>query len=222
MKLEFDSISELEQFLMFSAHIGQAFTARPQAPAPAKMDEATVSDNGASSALSALSGGEPAGEDAGADADEVVADTAPKRKRRTKAEIAAGEAAALQARGDSGELAVDATQALAAMPATVEMRSSEDEVPAGRNANPFAQSPATQAILEAPTHAASLAAAGEAMQRPLEVSGIDHLRACQSFIQAHGMQKYNESFRDGLNANIATYTAEQRAQHVGVLHSLAT
>lgn len=230
MELKFDSISELEQFLMFSAHIGRAFA---QAPSPDKtsgMDQPTVSDNGGSTEpAAALSVGDQAGNEAGAEvaltADDAPASTdRPKRTRRTKAEMEAERAA-----GNAPASSVEAAQP--DISATTSAATAESaSTPAG--ANPFAQaSPATQAILEAPNQSAAVLAGMAAMQSnpppeepaaPVRViESIEHLRACQSFIQTYGMTKYNESFRDGLNANIAAYTPEQRAQHVAILETLA-
>ncbi|HWT34746.1 MAG TPA: hypothetical protein VN289_00610 [Paraburkholderia sp.] len=208
MNLQFDTLQELEQFLMFSAHIGRAFATAPQdtvcneplPPADAYVQAAEAMSQSLAGAPEAV---EPP------NAAEV-----PKRKRRTKAEIEADEKAA----------AVASAPELEPTP--------EPQADAPGDGNPFAQSAATQAILEAPTHAATMAAAGEAMQRPFEeaaptptarvVESIDHLRACQAFIQKHGMPKYNESFQGGLSANIAAYTPEQRVQHVMILESLTS
>ena len=239
MELKFDSISELEQFLMFSAHIGRAFAQAPQGPAyeaekqapqgPAYEAEKqapqgpayeevkkTRHEDGSVSTLSVGAPPDMSAQDVAtaiAEAIEVNAYGKPKRTRRTKAEMDAARAVetATQPEGRIEAAAIIAN-------------------PTGTN--PFAQaSPATQAILEAPNQSAAVLAGMAAMQSnpPTEepaaparaIESIEHLRACQSFIQAHGMTKYNESFRDGLSANIAAYTPEQRAQHVAILETLA-
>lgn len=223
MELKFDSISELEQFLMFSAHIGRAFA---QAPTPVPEDEqlstkasrpddppvpdADHTPEQRAVALAAMQASAT---------DEAAQEETPKRKRRTKAEMEAERFAA---------------QVQASTPDTKDETSVNTTVIIDQSAgaNPFAQaSPATQAILEAPNQSAAVLAGMAAMQSnppaeeptaaPREIASIDHLRACQSFIQAHGMTKYNESFQGGLNANIAAYTPEQRAQHVAILETLA-
>lgn len=230
MKLEFDSIGELEQFLMFSAHIGKAFAPAPSHLAEdSRKDKATVSGNGASAESASLSSaGDPA--DAVADSSvpaEESATTAvidkPARKRRTKAEMEAERTA------ERPEMHVSSPR-----PPIVELHS-EPLAPQG---NPFAIAPAMQAILDAPNQQAAALASMAALQaeitstptvheralqiltEPARIESIAHLRACQGFIQKHGMPKYNESFTEGLNANIAIYSPEQRALHLAVLESL--
>ena len=211
MNLQFDSIGELEQFLMFAAHIGRAFATAPAAEH--QMDQPTVSENGGSTEPESPPLGDQAGEDTDGAAAATGAPSEPvKRKRRTKAEMI--EAAAL---AQAAPILAEATAAYAPELAQ-EIASAES------NPNPFAQAPAIQAILDAPTHAASLAAAAAAMQKPLDelpvVTSLQHLQECQQFIQKHGMPKYSESFRDGLTANIAAYTDEQRSQHVAILRAM--
>lgn len=229
MNLQFDNLNELEQFLMFSAHIGRAFMPAPAGNSPINEGVAdvqeTVTNNGTSTAPNVnLSSGEQAGQDAGAGSvgaepaeTEVNGQGKEKRKRRTKAEIEAERVQAELAAGAAG-----------AQPDTFGTVPATGADFAG--ANPFAQaSPATQAILEAPNQSAATLAGIAAMQSnpptneapAPEIASIDHLRACQSFIQAHGMTKYNESFKDGLHVNIVNYTPEQRAQHVAILNELA-
>lgn len=216
MNLQFDSIDELEQFLMFSAHIGKAFTPAPSTdyPADLKTEPVTLAEETEPAATTQ-------GEDGPLLADGGTSAEPPKRKRRTKAELQA--AADETARADGDNLAAQLPPAN-----DDEAKAQIDAIPG--TDNPFAQpSPTTQTILEAPNQSAATLAGMAAMQRPLDaepvaapraIESIDHLRACQSFIQKHGMAKYNESFRDGLNANIAIYTPEQRAQHVGILEAL--
>ena len=233
MNLQFDSIKELEQFLMFSAHIGRAFAvAPPHAPDAAAEDRpGEVTDEvlpgeytNANDLIATLRA--PATTAQGEDGP-LMADggTPAKRKRRTKAEIEAERAA------EGKTVAALAEAAQPDISATTTAASAESVATPGAG-NPFAvASPATQAILEAPNQSTAILAGIAAMQTnppvagdpvaPRVVESIEHLRACQSFIQAHGMARYNESFRDGLNANITTYTPEQRAQHVGILEAFA-
>lgn len=196
MNLQFDSIGELEEFLMFTAHIGRAFAT---APSVAPMNQAAVSCNEASpepvanlsagasignetdaalAATGSASATDTQGEDGAAPAE------APQRKRRTKAEIEAERAAA------AGEV---------------------PSAPAGMAAT---QNVSTAPVLDVRARAAAILA------DPARVESIAHLRACQGFIQKHGMPKYNESFREGLNANIAVYQPDQRALHLAILESL--
>lgn len=253
MKLKFDSIAELEQFLMFSAHIGSAFQTAPLAggePAPKVMqvhDEVQVEP--ASSVTGDLqSVREYAAELANAPTEQEQAEQPaekPKRTRRTKAETEA-------------ERAGNAAAVVAAPPADGSATTSAalvESVSTQAAGNPFAApstiAPAMQAILDAPNQVSALAAAATATQNaetapaetapaeqaaatafPLEtraaqiaedpaaVDQFAHLKACQAFIQRHGMNKYNESFTNGLNANIVAYQPEQRALHLAILESL--
>ena len=229
MELRFDSINELEQFLMFSAHIGAAFaTQTPQTAAIAALDAyANAGYPGAQPPADMPEGTAhiaeaevfAQGEDGPLVAD--GGDAKPKRTRRTKAEMEAARAADALAELNAGAESDPLT------PGVVGPATSPNPV----DANPFAvASPATQAILEAPNQSAATLAGIAAMQTapvdeapaaPRVIESIEHLRACQSFIQEHGMTKYNESFRDGLNANIAAYTPEQRSLHVSILSQLA-
>lgn len=237
MKLEFDNIGELEQFLMFSAHVGRAFQPMPPVEPEetgagnAQHDHAQGGDRDVSNSDRALADGSEylqAAEEATA----TAATDKPKRTRRTKAEIEAERAGNAQSNDNS---ALAEAQAEAAGVA--------DAAPSPQG-NPFAGgnvAPAMQAILDAPNQVSALAAAATAVQnaetapgvavdvmaRALEigadasaVESIAHLRACQGFIQKHGMPKYNESFTHGLSPNIAAYQPEQRALHLAVLESL--
>lgn len=258
MNLQFDSIRELEEFLMFTAHIGRAFATAPSA---APMDQATVSRNGASSEpVANLSAGDPAGnetdaapaaadaasatdtqgEDGALLADGAAPAEAPRRKRRTKAEIEAERAAAA---GEVPNVPAAGPTEMSVQPSVSESLSSSEtatgSVPVAPAGNPFAVAPAMQAVLDAPNQGAATLAGMAATQNvstapvldvraraaailadPARVESIAHLRACQGFIQKHGMPKYNESFRDGLNANIAVYQPDQRALHLAILESL--
>lgn len=234
MNLQFDSISELEQFLMFSAHIGKAFAVAPREAAatqPVQHVDPAADFYVAPTVETEMTPGQSVAhfEAQTAINEAHVAATVSanaeiaKRKRRTKAEMEAARAKeASAANAEAAPAGGSATTSAAA--ASVQL------TPAGDN--PFAvASPATQAILEAPNQSAATLAGMAAMQSnppsdeqpaaPRVIESIEHLRACQAFIQAHGMTKYNESFKDGLNANIAAYTPEQRAQHIAILEQIA-
>lgn len=252
MNLQFDSIRELEEFLMFTAHIGRAFAT---APSVAPMNQAAVSCNEASSEpVANLSAGDPAGNEtdvapvaAGSASatdnkgeDGAAPAEAPRRKRRTKAEIEAERAAAA---GEVPNVPAAGPTEMSVQPSVSESLSSSEtatgSVPVAPAGNPFAVAPAMQAVLDAPNQGAATLAGMAATQNvstapvldvraraaailadPAQVESIAHLRACQGFIQKHGMPKYNESFREGLNANIAVYQPDQRALHLAILESL--
>lgn len=233
MKLEFDTIGELEQFLMFSAHIGRAFATvptpsgtgelkhDPRADNVAAHVRETVTDNNGTSSEPAaiLSAGTPAGNEAGAAATTTASAPAstdmPKRKRRTKAEMEAERTAASISQDDAEQ-----AEGVGTGP--------DQDEPAGATmplGNPFAMTAvAIQTAIDAQQTAASVASiadrAAAILNDPDAVESIAHLRACQGFIQKHGMPKYNESFTEGLNANIAIYSPEQRALHLAILESL--
>lgn len=203
MKFEFDSLSELEQFLMFSAHIGRAFAT---APAP---EQVAMSANVPSELRTEI---DKAPGVAAVIAAQEEAEK-PTRKRRTKAEIEAERAAEVPV----GASVPDVTVA----PAETAAEQVAEPAPQG---NPFAAAPAMQAILDAPNQGAATLAAMAALNAPVvelkPIESIDHLRACQAFIQKHGMTKYNESFGGALSPNIAAYTPEQRSEHVAKLEAL--
>jgi hypothetical protein len=246
MKLEFDSIGELEQFLMFTAHVGKAFQSAPVEPVKVTSEASSLADQSFAASVLAVDDGEQsiahrAEQDARNEefiAANVAANAeAPKRKRRTKAEIEAERAGELPNAPADGQTATSAEPSASESPL-----SSETATGTVPNGNPFAVAPTVQAVLDAPNQGAATLAAMAATQNattapqatggtvqdraaaimlePAAVESIAHLRACQGFIQKHGMTKYNESFKEGLNANIAAYQPEQRALHLAVLESL--
>jgi hypothetical protein len=253
MKLEFDNLTELEQFLMFSAHIGKQLHVAPQTNV--SMHVTRAPDNLATE-MAALDRAMSGAIDAGDGAHDTIeeddtanqVDIAPKRKRRTKAEIEAERAGKIAAA--PAEAAQPDTSASTIVEyvvaeqtqggADAQRQEAQETAPRG---NPFAVSPSTQAILEATEQSAATLAGMAAMQaeapaEQVEASGgrdarvaailaegaltdsLAHLKRCQAFIQKHGMAKYNESFSEGLTANIAVYTPEQCALHVALLEEL--
>src|ERR1700758_690735 len=102
MKLEFDSISELEQFLMFSAHIGKAFAVAPVSEPVQRVDPAAdfyVAPEAAYHATisaqteATLAAIPPAQDKIDTQEEDIAKEFATKRKRRTKAEMEAERAA---------------------------------------------------------------------------------------------------------------------------------
>jgi hypothetical protein len=245
MELKFESLGELDQFMQFCAHVGRQIVGSSDVPGELLATAADVKLTAVDAAYAAAGypGALPPETDpvdvadahnASLGAPDAPATTdKPKRTRRTKAEMEAERAGNAPA-ATAAVTAIDSTDSVSASPAS----SSSETEPRG---NPFAQSPATQAILEAPNQSQAILAGMAAMQTGADESpkasrgdrvaallaegtlteSLAHLKYCQAFIQKHGMAKYNESFADGLTANIAVYTPEQCALHVAILEELA-
>lgn len=223
MKLEFDSLADLNDFLQWAdGYSGsQNVTVRIPASAAMAMGAASVRERIAGSGggvdtrvgvvafdtpqqpLQAdhvsLGDKVPEGEGVG---DSQVEQTA-RRKRRTKAEIAADSKAADGAK----EAKAEEPGALAA----------ETPPTAQTGTNPFDTA-------AAPGHAApagTLASTRPDDSADTTVTPFQHLTRAREFIAKHGMPKYNESFaKAGLDANVMAYTAEQRALHLEALAAL--
>lgn len=226
MRLEFNSCNELAEFLEFSRMIGAGTRSagnEPPIPSPATVSEEEQ-----------LPPAEP---------ETSTDDNAPKRKRRTKAEIEADKAAAEQPA--AGTPSDDA--------AAAQTSPSADD-------NPFAAqrtSPAVQAILNAPDQRTATLAGMAAMQSGVsdasasetseavaasaagdvteflearaaelltanpQAKAVEHLKKCQEFIGAHGRARYDESFTlTGLPKTIATFKAPEIAKHQAALEYL--
>lgn len=127
---------------------------------------------------------------------------AARRKRRTKAEIAADEKAAADAAATkSQEPTAEATETPA------------DATTAPDGANPFA---AAEPAAETPANPTAEPDAADTTVTPFQ-----HLTRAREFIAKHGMPKYNESFaKAGLDANVMGYSAYQRALHMDALAAL--
>lgn len=227
MNLQFDNLTELEEFLMFSAHIGRAF-ATQAAPDVRVKDE--PADSRSIEEFDRAMQGEDGPILATGAAEQTPGEVIekPKRTRRTKAEIEAERAGNAVAPAEVAQPDTSGTTSVAAAESA--------STPAGAEprGNPFAAAPGIQAILDAPDQSAATLAAMAALthtQREARVEQIlaegtltdslAHLKYCQKFIQMHGMSKYNESFVEGLKVNIADYKPEQRALHVALLEELA-
>ena len=142
------------------------------------------------------------------------------RKRRTKAEIAADEAAVRDA---AAQLVADAPanptvgDVLAVFGAT--------QADAATTAVPIEE---LQGVNGETVHVG-----GAPVESPSSVappSDIEHLRLCREFIATHGMNKYDRSFElagiekdaSGTAKNIMAFTDTDRAKHAAALAHLAT
>lgn len=206
MQLTFDSIQELEQFVLFAGHLGKQFAAAEHAfEAAARTQNTSVSIN---ASLTPDSGIQASGEliarqdssEAPIVQDDVEAPqeaAVAKRKRRTKAEMAEDT---LTAR--SGPIAIapqsDVTEAVSQL--------SADEVMHPQSSEEFGVR----------------VRAAELLTQPEAINSIAHLRACQDFIKRFGLPEYSKGFSDsfGLNSNVMAYEDTDRARHLAVLEYL--
>lgn len=221
MKLEFDSVDDLDIFLHWADKYRRASAAAPQGVAGSVGDVIGARLEAAGSTYTA-GDGSPADQEArtmqlgpytvgdggvgvggssgtagGSDAGKTQPTEPVKRKRRTKAEIEADEEAAKAAAAD----AVRTAGASVAAEGTNPFEAAADDTKVG-----------TLNDGTAPTGDA----AGEEVVTPFQ-----HLTRAREFIGKHGMQKYNESFaKAGLDPNVMTYTAYQRALHIDALNAL--
>lgn len=206
MKLEFDSLADLNDFLQWA----DTYRTGPEGAVP-----------GVSGGIQPCTGEvafdtpqQPLQADH-VSLNDKVPETSPepaRRKRRTKAEIEAADKAAAGAEQAKAQGSQDAGEAsLEAARATL-----RDKEPAPAGTNPFDTAPR-------PDHAAPAAAAGAQPDDSADttVTPFQHLTRAREFIAKHGMPKYNESFaKAGLDANVMAYTAEQRALHLEALTAL--
>lgn len=241
MELKFESLGELDQFMQFCAHVGRQIVGGEPVQSvdhTADFYRAPVADDTPEvSAEESIAERERQNTVNEAFIAETVAANAeaakPKRTRRTKAEMEAARAVDTPPAYDTPEGAQHVAAAHDAAQPEPEPRG-----------NPFAASPSTQAILDAPNQSAATLAGMAAMQQGVGetmpaapatrqqrimrimaegvlTDSLAHLKHCQKFIQSHGMAVYEKSFADGLTTNIAVYTAEQCALHVAILEELA-
>lgn len=224
MKLEFDSIDELENFTDWALRYGAAWVAAQRgvsgsAGATTSMGQVTIAAGGVSGTagqaffdtpLTPVSHEGPSSISVGTSgASEGTPAEPAKRKRRTKAEIEADEAEAAitraaEAARASGEASLEAARATL-----------RDKAP--ESSNPF-DVQHTAAGMPPPD-----ADPSPATEEPVDttVTPFKHLTRAREFIAKHGMPKYNESFaKAGLDANVMAYTAEQRALHLEALAAL--
>lgn len=235
MKLEFDSVSDLQDFLDWSLRYGAAWASLQRGPstaAPAAaplepyptIDTSGVAFDTPPAALTATppdAGCDPATEAAKEQAGKVPeqASEPTKRKRRTKAEIEA----------DEKRIAVDA---LARQVADGNRKEFAEEVAVAyakgdeKAAEPAAQPEGTNPFEQAATPAAEAASPAADPADPVAgeesiVTPFQHLTRAREFIGKHGMPKYNESFaKAGLDPNVMAYTGYQRALHIDALDAL--
>lgn len=236
MKLEFDSVEDLNDFLRWAT----LYPAPGVAPASAGGSVSLTFPEIDAPAAELPAFGLPA---------DVAFDTPPtgdaqapanmppaepqKRKRRTKAEIEADEKAAKGAR--TGEIppqgpapaatnaggSVDVARVVNA-DGTVTTTSvglppdvKPEEVTARpQGANPFAQSEVVDNTVSTP----EVVAGGEGDPAEAVVTPFQHLTRARDFIAKHGMPKYNETFaKAGLDANVMAYSAYQRGVHMATM-----
>lgn len=219
MKIEFDSLTDLDNFFRWVAKRGAPVMV--QLPAAETLSElvdevaaeiAQLPEIEAPKSDRDLSG-PPVAEMAAA------AEAKPARKRRTKAEMEAARAAdaQLDSASQTGELLSETTPA-----------GTQAAIAPENTANPFAQQelpadsgPAVEAT-PAPKGELIEFMAARLAERP-EVSQIEHLNLARAFISKHGMPKYNESFAlVGLSSNVMTFGPTECAKHAAVLDFLAS
>jgi hypothetical protein len=231
MKLEFDNLDELEQFLTFCGRgtedmqfrlpkdVLKSLLTGDVASGPTGLaagdvafdtppDGVGITDKPGDTGSSDTQAGDKAPEQPGEPA---------KRTRRTKAQIEADKAAAAEAEARTREALAAAGNA-------------EPGDPADKGANPFAEPGASDADRmkqRASELAGNAAATGddapetEAPPSDGTVSVIEHLNLARRFIAAHGTVKYNETFAlVGLDGNVMGYTPEQRTVHAEALQRL--
>lgn len=221
MKLEFDSIDDLKHFLNWA----ETFHGKPTTVI--NVTGAGGGSGGVAGSLSApLVGAEqwpkidatgvafdaPVSPESG-EATPPAGDTKPadspeptKRKRRTKAEIEADEAAAVAAKAaQAAGGSVDVAR-VAHADGTVTTRSVGLQDVGAEGAETLNGDKKPEPADEA----------GESVVTPFQ-----HLTRAREFIAKHGMPKYNESFtKAGLDANVMAYSAFQRALHLTALDEL--
>jgi uncharacterized protein YciI len=217
LHLTFESVRDLREFLDFAYETGRLVAAGREAPAPTSEDDNESVCQGVGTEVSAEESIANHEAQNAANAAFIAANVAEnaavaKRKRRTKAEIAADEAAA------------------AVVNEAIEPTS---DAPAD-NGNPFEQvgSENVQAILNAPDQKSAIAAgiaatsSGTTDELPARddaaaMDAITHLNRCREFIASQGMPKYNESFTvAGLQPNVMAYSDADRAHHAAALDHL--
>lgn len=205
MKLEFDSIQELDAFLSWADNYsaGANVTLRVPSADVRKMfaldvetpDVASLADPQGDVAFDTPQ--QPLQADH-VSLNDKVPETSPepaRRKRRTKAEIEADDKAAAEAAAAKAQ------------------ETPADASTAPEGANPFA---AVETAAETPTTPAAEPDAADTTVTPFQ-----HLTRAREFIAKHGMPKYNESFaKAGLDANVMGYSAYQRALHMDALAAL--
>lgn len=203
MKLEFDNLSELNDFLdwakRFGKHVAHARQSAGEGvsctggPLPT-LDEHAFDPPPAPD----LTDMDPPGRvDRAAEATEPA-----KRKRRTKAEIEA--AAAAEAKPEEAAALAEAVQ---------QDKAAEVQTPP-EGANPF-----EQAAAPAVDHVA--AADDVPNAEPDVVTPFQHLTRGREFIAKHGMPKYLETFtKAGTDPNVMGYSAYQRGLHMAAMDEL--
>lgn len=218
MKLEFDSIDDLNHFLNWAetfrgkpthiVHLAGGGGGSGGEAIPVTISGVSgasgVADTGDAPRMPPPVSGDPTGACLQPN-DAAQQDHAPKRKRRTKAEIEADNAA---------DAAADAERAAHAAQEAAEV--------AAKGANPFEQPAAggTEAPVP-PAETAPAADAGTESDAEEVVTPFQHITRARAYIAKYGTANYGESFaKAGLDANVMAYTAYQRALHVATLDEM--
>lgn len=212
MRIEFDSLTDLEQFIEFAGFV------RPCIPTAGKLIKEQIFTVGEPDADGPIEAPESDRDLSGHPVAEAAAEAKPARKRRTKAEMAAARAvgAQLDSASQIGEALSETTPA-----------GTQTAIAPENTGNPFAQQelPKTEPVEEKqPAKHGDLTEflASRLAERP-EVSQIEHLNLARAFIGKHGMPKYNESFAlVGLSSNVMTFGPTECAKHAAVLDFLAS
>jgi hypothetical protein len=180
MKLIFDNTTELSDFLLFCAKLGNLTAHESEMQPDDAVDPTPEGDITSSAALTEERKPEP--DDA----------QAPRRKRRTKAEMAAAAQTELTAVAQSAQ-----TEAQAAA-----------EAKAPVIARDTTQADATLTDAEIARRAQELG----------EVDPAKHLNDARAFIAAHGLTAYLQTQQMAkVSENAVTYTPEERARHTAAM-----
>lgn len=236
MNLQFDDLIELDQFLLWVTRYGaqapSGYTGPPDDELSVRRDAADLEKAALAREEGFATQEEVATFLAGADDPEVEPEPPvekPKRTRRTKAEIEAAKAAlATEEAEDCADTSeVEKAQAEAEAASIAAMEAGATSAPIG---NPFkdAQTTTANAAVEADAKPSGVAASADAIQARVAALMADgsandplaHLRLCSDAIRKHGISKYNETFNEELDANIPSYTPEQRALHIARIEAL--
>jgi hypothetical protein len=246
MKLEFDDVSELDEFLKFFG-IDMAVARKRVLTAPAMTyghidaDFALTPETAAT--LRAMHGGDlstPIESAAAGDTEDPAPPVAtepepPRRKRRTKAEIEAEKNAnPFSQPSATAGAALTAEPGDTALTAAAQGRepheealdnqqgarvSAETVANVGENLAPVVEAAQElgRAMLAAGTQTPDI----WIKQRARELDSVDpiaHMTLCRNFIHKLGMPKYGETFKlTGLSENVMSYDNAQRALHAAAL-----
>lgn len=215
MKLEFYDLNELDAFLAWAGR-GRIGSASDISSTPVAYEFAPTFEGAfvpVAGEVNAPVTGEP-----GPQGTETTAPAPAARKRRTKAEIEAENAA--KAGQTAAQPQLTAQEAIAQALASAAAGNAPGALAAEpvQAANipdvPEALSPTDPKLLPHEFIQQRAAELGE-------MQAIEHLNAARNFIAKHGMPKYNESFQlCGLHANVMQFTPAECATHAAALEWL--